>query len=216
MYGMNPKGVCELRDLGKLEQRSADGEDFSTALSELHEHVKQRLQYNTCKYKQKDVLKRREVNFEVDDLVLAHLRKERFPRGEYNMIKLKKIGPCKILIKFSTNVYELELPTGIGISLIFKVANLYPYQDDDKDQSLENIDDDEIDEAKWLKQMPMANPLEPGMILDIKIARRMRGKKYYEYLVKWKDRPKEDSTWMSATYIHKSGHSIEYLMRRSS
>jgi hypothetical protein len=30
----------------------------------------------------KAAMKRREVNYEVGDMVLAHLRKERFPRGE--------------------------------------------------------------------------------------------------------------------------------------
>lgn len=55
--------------------------------------------------------------------MLAHLRKERFPRGEYNKLKLKKIEPCKILRKFSANVYELELPVDIGISLIFNVED---------------------------------------------------------------------------------------------
>ena len=40
LYGMHLRGVCELRDLGKLEQRSEDGEDFATSMGELHEQVK--------------------------------------------------------------------------------------------------------------------------------------------------------------------------------
>ena len=42
-------------------------------------------------------------------------------------MKMKKIGPCRILRKFSANAYELEIPTGVGISPIFNVADLYPY-----------------------------------------------------------------------------------------
>ena len=72
-------------------------------------------------------MKRREQSFEVGEQVLAHLRKERFPKGEYNKLKYKKIGPCKILKKFSNNAYELEFPAGIGISSIFNVADLYKY-----------------------------------------------------------------------------------------
>jgi hypothetical protein len=51
----------------------------------------------------------------VGDLVLVHLRKEIFPRGTYNKMKMKKIGSCKILIKFEENVYEIELPDDVGI-----------------------------------------------------------------------------------------------------
>jgi hypothetical protein len=61
-------------------------------------------------------------------LVLAHLRKERFPRGEYNKMKLKKIGPCRNLRKFSFNAYEIELPSDIEISPIFNVFDLYPFK----------------------------------------------------------------------------------------
>ena len=44
LYGMHPRGVCELRDLGQLEKRSVDGEEFATRISELQEQVKARLQ----------------------------------------------------------------------------------------------------------------------------------------------------------------------------
>ena len=76
-------------------------------------------------------MRRREIKLEVNDLVMAHLRKERFPKGEGSKLKLKKIGPCKILRKFSTNAYELELPADMDISPIFHVTNLYPYRWDD-------------------------------------------------------------------------------------
>jgi len=52
LYGMHPCGVHELQDLGKLEKRSADGEDFAEAMSELHEQVKSKLQDSVQKYKQ--------------------------------------------------------------------------------------------------------------------------------------------------------------------
>ena len=61
---------------------------------------------------------------------MAHLRKERFPKKQYNKLKFKNIGPCKILRNFSANSYEIELPLDVGISPIFKVADLYNYEDD--------------------------------------------------------------------------------------
>ena len=60
---------------------------------------------------------------------MAYIKKERFPKGTYNKLKLNKIGPCKILRKFSTNAYDIELPSDIQISPIFNVSDLYPFKD---------------------------------------------------------------------------------------
>ena len=75
-------------------------------------------------------MKRREQSFEIGELFLAHLRKEIVPKGEYNKLKYKKIGPCKILRKISNNAYELKLPLGMGILLICNVVYLYKYNVD--------------------------------------------------------------------------------------
>ena len=149
LYGMHPRGVYEIRDLGQLEKRTADGEDFAARISELQEEVKERLQKSNTKYKMKADLKRREKNYEVGYLVLDYIRKERFPKGEYNKFKLKKIESCRILRKVSTNAYELEMPTRVGISPIFNVADIYPFITDDIGQI--TGDKDVEDDLQWLK-----------------------------------------------------------------
>jgi hypothetical protein len=88
---------------------------------------------------------RRQLQFEVGDQVLAHLKKERFPRGTYNKLKMKKIGPCKILRKFDANAYEIELPDDVGISPIFNISDLYPYRKDDTEGS------EDQDKIQWEK-----------------------------------------------------------------
>jgi hypothetical protein len=43
MYGMQPRGISELRDLGQSEFKSAGVEDFAVEMQELHDKIKERL-----------------------------------------------------------------------------------------------------------------------------------------------------------------------------
>ena len=155
-----------------MEKRSADGEYFAARINEPHEEVKERIKKSNANYKARDNSKRREKNYEVGDLVLAHLRKKIFPKGEYNKLKMKNIGPCKILRMFSANAYELEMPTGIGISPIFNVADIYLFVGNDTRHITGGKDPN--DDLQWLKEMLVAQPLETEEILDTKVAKSTR------------------------------------------
>jgi hypothetical protein len=72
---------------------------------------------------------------------------------------MKKIGPCKILRKFAANAYEIELLENVGISPIFNVADLYPYNRDDTAE----LDDQE--EIQWEEQMPIVEKPQMEKIL---------------------------------------------------
>jgi hypothetical protein len=116
-------------------------------MNEIHSQVKERLLESSQEYKRRADQHRRKLQFKVGDLVLAHLRKERFPGGTYNKLKMNRIGPCRVLKKFGANGYEMELPDGIKISPVFNISHLYPY----KVEETETRDEQPV--IQWAKQM---------------------------------------------------------------
>lgn len=128
VYGMHPRAVLELSDLRGMEKKSVEGEEFSIAMKDVHDQVKETLKKNVSKYKEKVDLKR-SVQYKVGDLVFAYLRKETLPKGRYTKLHMKKIGPCKIIHKFGENAYEISLPPRVAIPPIFNLVDLFPLRD---------------------------------------------------------------------------------------
>jgi hypothetical protein len=138
------------------------------------------------------------------------MRKERFPRGTYKKLKMKNIGPCKVIRKFEANTYEIELPDGIRISLIFNVVDLYPYRAEEVGAEKEHK------EIQWTKKMPVAEKPQMERIINKRISKKTKRKDYFEYFVKWKGHLVEDASWEDEGEIHKHGQTVQELMNKSS
>ena len=121
---------------------------------------------------------------------MVHLRKEHFLVDTYNKLKMKKSGPCKIVKRHgSRNAYEVELSTELNISPIFNISKLIEYY--------EGGEGDEVVEAQWSIPVASLATKEIEEILDSCVCKSIRNRTYEEYLVKWKGRPIEDSSWLA-------------------
>ena len=90
---MPPKHALDLVPLPKLPGVSQAAENMAERIQAMQEEVRQKLEATNTKYKEAADKKRRENIFNVGDLVLVYLRKERFPVGTYNKLKDRKYGP---------------------------------------------------------------------------------------------------------------------------
>ena len=192
VYGSSSRTAPKLRKMEQGERTSAKVEEFSEHIKHLHEEVHAHITKMNQQYKARADQRRRHKELQVWDMVMVHLRKEIFPAGTHNKLKMKKFGPCKILKKHDLgNAYEVELLDGIHISPIFNIADLIEYRDDgtDEDFMLEPC------------PIPTSKKMEIEEILDSRLGRSTRNKKYEEYLVKWKGRPIEETTWISIVEV---------------
>lgn len=80
--------------------------------------VKQQLVQSNQKYKAAVDTHRRQRLFDVGDLVMVRLRRERFPPGAYSKLARRKIGPIPITAKINDNAYTVALPPDCILHLL--------------------------------------------------------------------------------------------------
>ena len=126
VYGSNPPGVLDLIPIPRISRPSPKADEMAEHLKEIHNQVHTAIQESNTQYKLRIDNHRRKVLFEEGDFVWAVLTRDRFPVGEYNKLKDKKIGPCEILQKINDNAYRLRLPSHLKTSDVFNVKHLSP------------------------------------------------------------------------------------------
>lgn len=97
-----------LENFQSLFTSSSHGEEFAETIKEVQDQVKLKLHNSNQKYKAFADHKRREVQFNVDDLVWVYFKKERLPQTKHTKLLPKKDGPCQILAKYGHSAYKIQ------------------------------------------------------------------------------------------------------------
>ncbi|XP_059068313.1 uncharacterized protein LOC131858861 [Cryptomeria japonica] len=132
--------------------------------------------------------KRTERTFEVGDFVFLRLqpyKQASIKKSGAEKLKPRFYGPYKVLRRIGEVAYEIELQKNSKIHNVFHVSRLKKVLGQQVNPCIELPPLD--DEGKLM--------LEPEVILD-KRERSLRNRTILEYLVKWKNLPEEDATWV--------------------
>ena len=109
IYCVPPKHALNLVPLLELLGVSQVAESMADRIQAMQEKVRQKLAAINAKYKEVVDKKRCEKIFNLGDLVLVYLRKERFHVGTYNKLKDKKYRSFQITKKINNNTYVVTL-----------------------------------------------------------------------------------------------------------
>ena len=187
VLGMQPKKPIDLAPLPISGRHSADAEAFAEHIQQIHADVRHKISASNAKYKTQADLHRKNTEYEVGDQVMVRIRPERFPNGKYKKLQYRRVGPYTISHKINSNAYVLDLPADMGISNIFNVEDLTIYHGhSDPTKSIPPL------------RLPPASNVRDEIddIVDTTIV-PTRNSGYQKYLVKWKDKPWSDCTWIS-------------------
>ena len=66
----------------------------------------------------------KDLQFQVGDLLMVHLNKERLHKGMPYKLKMRILGLFTILATYGNNAYKVELPRALILSPIFSVVDL--------------------------------------------------------------------------------------------
>nr|GEW77664.1 putative nucleotidyltransferase, ribonuclease H [Tanacetum cinerariifolium] len=132
LHGKPPNHTLDLVPLTKISGYNIAANNFAKKIEAIQADVRLKLEASNAKYKEDRDMHRRTKIYGEDDLVMVHLRKERFLLGIYNKLKKKNIGPCQILKKINDNAYVVDLPEDMAISNTFNVSDLVDYYSPDK------------------------------------------------------------------------------------
>ena len=115
---------------------------------------------------------------------------------------MRRASPCKILAKYGENAYKMDLPSDLAISLVFNFSDLIRFKGYISQQGiapprvLQDLD---------TNAMPKKKLAKVEKLLESKVKKATSHQVYIEHLIKLKDQPKSEATWVDEGHFKKFG-----------
>ena len=97
VYGLIPRAPIDLMPSPTSEKLNFDATQHAELMLKLHAITKENIEHMNAKYKVAGDKGRRQLTFELGDLVWLHFRKERFPEMRKSKLMPRADGPFKVL-----------------------------------------------------------------------------------------------------------------------
>nr|KYP60030.1 Transposon Ty3-I Gag-Pol polyprotein [Cajanus cajan] len=125
VYGFNPLTPLDLLPLPDVASFiHQEGTSRAEFVKNLHERVRNHIQFQTEKYTKYNNTGRKEVVFNEGDWVWLHLRKDRFPSKRKSKLSPRGDRPFQVLKRINNNAYVLDVPSEYGVSPSFNISDL--------------------------------------------------------------------------------------------
>jgi len=172
VYGVEPLSPLDLTLRSLNEKPSVEANKRVEEIKHIHEQVKLRIEKFNASYQAQANKHKKRVVFQPEDLVLVHLRKERFPSKRKSKLMPRADGPFEILERVNDNAYKVNLPGDYGVSAAFNVADLSPYLEDDHLSNLRanspQQGEDDGGPSMEPHREPQGNPRSPSLCSKVK------------------------------------------------
>jgi len=103
-------------------------EPSTSHLPELHEHNISQMIISNYNYQSTAESQKLLQDIAIGDEVLIRVHPERFSLKTLKKLHTRRRGPCKVLMRFDSSTYELDIPYDLGISLVFSFEDLTHYR----------------------------------------------------------------------------------------
>ncbi|XP_075079921.1 uncharacterized protein LOC142165219 [Nicotiana tabacum] len=152
---------------------------------------------------------RRPLEFKVGDKVLLNLTliwKKIDNRVIHKALVSRYDGPFEVAAKVGEVAYRLKLPERMKIHSNFHVSFLRPY-----------VEDPDINKTKRAPP-EVRTQLEEEIkkILDHRVLGMPKKNRRTEFLIQWKGKPKEDTTWQKGASLWQFKQKIEDYLKSAS